>query len=58
MQNKPLTISVAQFCQMLGIGRTLAFRYLAEQRVQSVLVGRRRLVVLASVESLLEGGER
>lgn len=50
-----LTISVAQLCVLLGIGKTSAYAAIRAGTIATVLVGRRRLVVLASVERLMEG---
>jgi len=50
-----LTISVAQLCVMLGIGKTSAYAAIRAGTIATILVGRRRLVVLASVERLMEG---
>jgi hypothetical protein len=52
-QLKPLLISVAEFQRMLGIKKTLAFAYLRERRVRSVLAGKKRLVLLEDVERLV-----
>jgi excisionase family DNA binding protein len=49
-----LTISVAEFCEMVGIGRTLAFSLIRSGEVDTIRIGRRRFVLRTSVEALIE----
>lgn len=46
-------LSVREFCQLYGLSRQTAYNY--SKQLQSVLVGRRRLIVAASAEALLGG---
>jgi hypothetical protein len=55
--NKPITISVNEFCRISSLGRTSAFAVLASGAVRSRLVGRRRLVDMASAEAYLKAGK-
>ena len=52
---------VATFCQLHGIGRTLAYREIKEGRLRIVKVGRRTLITAQAasqwLEKLLAGGE-
>lgn len=50
---KPKLISVADLCVMLGIGKTKAYELLRTD-LESVHIGRRRLVVVGSVKKLLK----
>jgi len=49
---KPKLISVAEFCGMLGIGKTKAYEILDE--VKSVKIGSRRLILRSSAEKLVK----
>lgn len=46
----PVTISVEEAATLLGIGRTVTYRLVLGGELRSVKIGRRRLVVRASVE--------
>jgi len=46
----PVMISVEGAAALLGIGRTLAYQLVLTQELRSVKVGRRRLVIRASIE--------
>ena len=47
-------LSVADLCQLLGIGRTLAYQLVAEHTIPAVRVGRAIRVRKADVEQWLE----
>lgn len=53
---QPLTYSIATACQMLGIGRTRVYELINEGHVETVRIGRRRLVKAASLRKLIEQG--
>lgn len=53
MRNKPITLTVKGFCELTSLGRTTAYKMLAEGRIQSCLVGRRRLITMESVEAFM-----
>jgi excisionase family DNA binding protein len=55
MRNEPKSIAVPvnEACQIAGIGRTLLYRLLGEGALESVAIGRRRLIIVASLERLL-----
>ena len=55
---EPLAVSVKNACQLLGVGRTTMWALMKDGRVKTVRIGRRRLVIYASLEALLtlEGG--
>jgi len=48
----PILCSQADAWKMLGIGKTLGAELLASGRLQSVRIGSRRLVLIASVRQL------
>jgi excisionase family DNA binding protein len=49
----PLAVSVKTACKVLGIGNTTMWALIKAGRVKTVSVGRRRLVIYATLESLL-----
>lgn len=51
----PMLISVAELCRTLGIGKTKAYEIINLKLIQSRTIGRRRLVVLESVEAFARG---
>jgi len=50
----PICVSIAEACKLLGIGRTKAYQLLHSQSLESICVGRRRLVKLRSIYRLVE----
>jgi hypothetical protein len=50
---KPLSVPVKTARELLGIGNTKMWELIKEQRVQTITLGRRRLVVYASLEKLI-----
>ena len=48
-----LTCSVAEACAASGLGRTKLYELIAEERVATTTIGRRRLVLVRSLRSLL-----
>lgn len=51
---QPLLLSTDEAAVVLGIKRTTLFRLLAEDKLPSVLIGRRRLVPRDSLEQYVE----
>jgi len=51
--NQPKLLSVAEACRLLAIGRTRLYQTLNEGRLDSLLIGRKRLITAASVERLV-----
>lgn len=49
----PLTISVSDFCQITGLGRTKAFALIREGRLDVAKIGRRTLITTDSVSALI-----
>ena len=52
------TLSVNQFCESIGIGRTKAYELLAQGEIEAVRIGRRTLITVRSVEALIERSGR
>lgn len=52
----PLTISVNDALAMLGIGRTRFYELVAAGEIQTIKIGRRRLVQVASLQRLASEG--
>jgi len=50
---RPAAVSVEEAAALLGIGRTLAYQLVFAHELRSVKVGRRRLVIRASIEEYL-----
>lgn len=46
----PVTVSVEQAAALLGVGRTVAYGLVLGGQLRSVKIGRRRLVIRASIE--------
>ena len=53
---KPLAVPVKTACKLVGVGNTTMWALIKTGRVKSVNIGRRRLVICASFESLLAPG--
>ncbi len=51
----PLTVSVNTACRLLDVGPTTMWAMIADGRVKSIKVGRKRLVVYTSLEALVAG---
>lgn len=51
-----LFMSVNETCDMLGISRTTIYRLISTGRLETVRIGRRRLVRLSSIEELASHG--
>ena len=51
----PLLLTINQVAQLLGIGRTSTYELVMSGQIQSVKLGRRRLVPRSSVEGYVKG---
>jgi excisionase family DNA binding protein len=51
---KPLAVPVKTACKLVGIGNTTMWALIKAGRVKTTSIGRRRLVLYASLESLLK----
>lgn len=52
---QPLTVTVRDALDLVGIGRTHLYKLIAAGRVTTVKVGRRRLIHVASLKILVSG---
>jgi len=50
---RPITISVATFRKLSGLGNTKVYELIKNGTLETVLVGRKRLITFRSVERLL-----
>jgi excisionase family DNA binding protein len=48
-----LTCSVLEACQAIGVGRTTLYELIGSGKLRTTTIGRRRLVVVASLLSLV-----
>lgn len=52
---KPITLTVNDTLKIVGCGRTMLYSMIKEGKIKTILIGRRRLVVFASLEELANG---
>ncbi|MEQ9661532.1 MAG: helix-turn-helix domain-containing protein [Parasphingopyxis sp.] len=50
----PKLLSIADAARTLGVGRSKAYQLIKDGEIEAVHVGRRRLVVVASIERFVE----
>jgi hypothetical protein len=50
---RPLAVPVKTACQLVGVGNNSMWALIKAGRVKTVSIGRRRLVIYASLEALL-----
>ncbi|WP_413060869.1 helix-turn-helix domain-containing protein [Sphingomonas carotinifaciens] len=48
-------LSVSEAKQALGLGRTSLYKLIKQERIASVRIGRRRLILVESIDALLGG---
>jgi excisionase family DNA binding protein len=53
-----LTCTVAEACEVTGIGRTKLYELIGDGRLDTTTIGRRRLVLVRSLLSLLAAAEK
>jgi excisionase family DNA binding protein len=49
-----ITAPIAEFCRLSGIGRSLVYEMIGDGRLDSIRIGKRRLIVLDSYRRLIE----
>jgi excisionase family DNA binding protein len=49
-----LTCTIAEACQVTGLGRTKLYELIEEGHLATTTIGRRRLVLVRSLQTLLE----
>ena len=47
----PIAISVSDTCEACGIGRTTLYKLLNEGVLESKLIGRKRVILVSSIEN-------
>lgn len=50
---EPLAISISEAIRITGLGRTNLYKHIADQSLQTIKIGRRRLVRTSSIKSFL-----
>jgi hypothetical protein len=55
---KPLAVTVKNACEIIGVGHTTMWSLIKDEKVQTFSIGRRRLVVYSSLETLLQTDRR
>jgi hypothetical protein len=50
----PITVTVRGMRDLLGVGNTKAYELINDGMVETIAIGRRRLVLVASIEKLVE----
>jgi excisionase family DNA binding protein len=53
----PLTTSISEAAKALSLGRTSIYELINAGRLETIKIGRRRLVKVGSIQALLETGE-
>jgi excisionase family DNA binding protein len=53
--HQPITATVSDFSRLTGLGRSTIYALLGDRRLDSIKVGKRRLIVLDSYRRLIEG---
>ncbi len=49
-----LSATIDDTCHITGLGRTTVYELIAEGKLKSVAIGRRRLILMQSIEALLQ----
>ncbi|MEO8272085.1 MAG: helix-turn-helix domain-containing protein [Aureliella sp.] len=49
-----LTITVAEFCRRMSIGRTKAYELIARKEIEVLKIDRRTLITMRSVAALID----
>jgi excisionase family DNA binding protein len=48
-----VTVTVADACKAIGVGRTVLYELLSEGKLDSITLGRRRLITTESIRRLV-----
>jgi excisionase family DNA binding protein len=51
---EPITTTIGDFCRLTGLGRSTIYELLGDGRLDSVKIGKRRLILLDSYRRLIE----
>ena len=52
----PITVTVNEALRITGLGRTTLYKLIGQEKVKTILIGRRRLVIYDSLEALVANG--
>jgi excisionase family DNA binding protein len=55
-EKPPLAVSVSEALDLSGLGKTTIYGLLKQNLIESIRVGRRRLIIYASLKAFLEKG--
>jgi excisionase family DNA binding protein len=50
---KRLAVTIVDACEITGLGRTKIYELIGQGKLKAVSIGRRRLVLMESIEALL-----
>jgi excisionase family DNA binding protein len=53
-EKQPLAISITEALDLSGLGKTTIYGLLKQNMIESIRVGRRRLIIFSSLKSFLE----
>lgn len=57
-----ITTTISRFCEMIGIGKTKTYELINDGSLETIKLGRRRLILMRSVRKLIsasaETGEK
>lgn len=51
---KPITVTIDDTSRITGLGNTKIYELIAQGRLETLTIGRRRLVLFRSIEALLQ----
>jgi hypothetical protein len=55
-QNPPLAVPVSEGCRLAGIGSSKMYELIGAGTVETTTIGKRRLIIFKSLESLIDAG--
>jgi len=58
LEHEPLTVPIRTAATMLGIGRSTLYELLDAGEIETIKVGRRRLVLVAGLKAFVESKRR
>jgi excisionase family DNA binding protein len=50
---RPISVTISTTRKITGLGNTTVWKLIAEKKLETVMIGRRRLVIYSSIERLL-----
>ncbi len=55
---EPLTVGVPLACKLLGVSNATMYRLIADSSLETVKIGRRRMIRYSSLKTLVENGSK